>query len=125
MNSLTKYVCIALLLCFLTACSKAGPDKSRPKVTVMHLFPQLPESKSEFVTVTAKVIYWFFEGSAGCYGTLSDGTQKISVHSDADTCENVKVSKGKAIKVDLTFDPEIHESVTEGSNTVYSITRFY
>ena len=119
LNKLIHNGIILISMLFLVACSDSGDNASK-----LSPFPEMPKDKSTLVQLTGKVDFWLFEGDAGCYGTLTDGLNKVEVYSEAIICEKVTVSEGSVITVDIIYDSQISDIVSDGEKPSYTIIAF-
>ncbi|WP_341708401.1 hypothetical protein [Halopseudomonas sp.] len=119
-----KIVGLMVLLSLLVGCSESAEEQGSVNVGAAggSAFPVLPMSTSDSVELTGAMTWWFWEGDAGCFGTLSDGEQSIELHAEADLCESIEYDDGQEATVRVTFDPG--KQYAPDNKKMYSITDF-
>jgi len=101
MNEKTWILALAFLA--TTGCSSNSDTDSSLVETGDVAFPALPTNSSEQVLVEGAMNNWFYEGDAGCYGTLKRGSSEIEVWIDADGCGEREYDEGARAAVVVTY----------------------
>jgi len=84
-------------------------------------FPILPTS-DETTKLTGAMTWWFWEGDAGCFGTISDGRQNLNVYATADLCVTIEYAENERAVIEVVYDSE-HQYSGNGLS-VYTIVKF-
>ena len=107
-----------IALACLSACSDS--NDADLKISGNSTFPPLPSNSSERVTLTGKMSFWMYEGEAGCYGTITSGSEEVNLWIDADSCGEKVFDENEQVSVEVTFSPDNQY----GPGATYTITRF-
>lgn len=94
---------LALAPFVFAACSSGSDSASGEAGGGASEFPALPTSDAERVLVDGNMSNWFYEGDAGCYGTLSRGASSIELWINADACGEREYSEGASASVVVTY----------------------
>lgn len=115
---------LAFLASLMIGCSDSSEQVNAQDAGTSRFpaFPSLPTSPSESAQLTGAMSWWFFEGDGGCFGTLSDGRQRVELHAEADLCEAVEYEEGQEASIRVTFDPD--KQYAPDNAKMYSITAF-
>jgi len=119
----TRNLGLLAAIVMLTACSDNSgqntvPAGSNPAASPG--FPSLPSSADERVILNGKMTFWMYEGDAGCFGSISDGTQEVELWVDVDTCGQVEYPEDGTASLEVTFQPDMQL----GQGPVYTIVNF-
>lgn len=94
---------IAALCAVLAACSDSAPGGAAYSGDS---FPDLPTSNTDMTTLEGLMTSWKYEGSTGCYGTISDGNTVVQLWMDALSCGDQNVKENEQVSIDVIFAEE-------------------
>ena len=119
---MNKRILIVTLFTILVAgCSESeNSDVAENSTASGPSFPSLPTSSSERVQLKGKMAFWMYEGDAGCYGTITDGSSEVELWIDADSCGEREYPENEDASVEVTFNSENQY----GPGKTYTITNF-
>jgi len=110
-----------MMLVSLVACS--GTKESNPVPTPSKSagsFPTLPTNTTETLVIEGEMVFWMYEGSGGCFGSLSDGSKEIQLWIDADSCGETEYAENENATVEVTFNTDNQY----GTEVMYTIVNF-
>ena len=111
-------VTAGLLCLMLGACSDSENQALNQESA--NPFPKLPTNNSEKVTLHGEMAFWMYEGSAGCYGAITDGSTEVSLWISADNCGEKEYAENEKASVEIIFNPDNQY----GPEKTYTITGF-
>jgi len=110
-----------MMLVSLVACS--GTKESNPAPTSsksIGSFPTLPTNTTETVVLDGEMVFWMYEGSGGCFGTISDGSKEVQLWIDAEACGETEYAENEDAVLEVTFNTDNQY----GPEVMYTIVSF-
>lgn len=114
---MNKYFIIVALSIFIFSCSDSDEE---PKTIDEATSINLPTNASEKVILSGLMSFWMYEGSAGCYGSLTIDISEVNLWVNADSCGEKEYKENESASVEVIYDT----SNQYGPGKTYTITSF-
>lgn len=117
---MNKFFIIIVVSVLSIGCSDSSnePNNTDQAIQASHL--NLPTSTSEKMVISGEMIFWMYEGSAGCYGDILVKGVEINLWINENSCGEKEFKENQAASVEITFNPKNQY----GPGKTYTITSF-
>ena len=122
-----KSLFVASLFVLASACSDSDVDADVSTASGANEMPaglSLPQADNGTQSVSGTVSNWFFEGDAGCYGSLAVSGYEIELWAEADLCEHRDIVEGARATLTLALESDKQSYLAVAGKPVYTIKRF-